>query len=411
MSDQKRKTNRPTAAQRAAQSARDKKKAQQSRSTGRTTGGNPRRARTRGKNFGGGVLEYSSIPAARTFRRESGKSIAHSGLAMSKDAISPGDRYNFRQIITGISIGTPGGVSPNPGMILRTSPTTIASSYAQSGFIISNLGFSPTSSGWFLSPYWQGGRLATIASIFTQYAYRKLKIRYVPQTGTNVGAGSTQNYGLAFAVSTDPYIWPEDGNGSGSPSFSEVSNVDPGFQCSAYGDFKKDTCIDLTYTGPKTWNNQYSLALAGEQAADLRLEHQYRLCAMTNYLGTPTDSVLGTLEISGTVDFYGPVQGLSSNGFTLSRVSAPKCIEWEKAQELKHKYDAEEVDRLTKRIAIYSSRTVTDSKLPSEGSSTTSDGEWSTVEVPSHAIRTRESLAAHFSALSPSVGRKSTSLK
>jgi hypothetical protein len=280
-----------------------------------------------------GRVTKSLFPAAVTWSKSNDASFKNLGAIVHPETGMEGERYAFRQIMFPL-IGTNDGTQSLPLRIVGTL------SYAVSGFLQSAIVSGGTSfTGWYMSPFYQSGRLAIIANIFTDYVYRKLQIRYIPQTGTNVS--NSQSHGLAFGLNSDPYIWPEDGNGTGIPTYLEVTQVQPGFQCSAYGSMSDVVdCLKYEYNGKRTWKNQFSQAITGETAADLREEHQLRLCAMDNYVGTPATTMLGNLEMSGVIDFFGPVQGLASSGFgSVLRSEHAKSISTTEVDRLRVAYD------------------------------------------------------------------------
>lgn len=267
----------------------------------------------------------SQLPAQIGFTSKlSGPNMVSLGRIFDRETGLSGDRFRFRQPMVPVIAAYANGVGPVAGNDYVLHNT--ANLYPVSGYVYNPVGGIYQSTGWLLGPNGQGHRLSILSNIYSDYVYRRLNIEYRPVAGTNQfqqSSTTTQTAGqLALSISRDPYLWPEDGNGNGVASFTEVAATSPGETFPPWGSTSsKPISLTLDYKGSKTWKTQFSQALTGETAADLRLEHQYRMCAMlsnrvASSAGNPSLYTYGYLEMSGVIDFYGPVSGISSNGFT-----------------------------------------------------------------------------------------------
>lgn len=314
---------KPSKKERQAQSQRDKAKHQREIKQKAPQQRNERKRGPQRRGPMGSDITESVPSAIGSIRKYSGSNFISLGPITDPETGLAGDRFRFRQPLPfTVQCYYNGLLAPQQGGDYPIGATF--NTYALSGYVYNPAAGVWNATGWFLSPLHTQARLGTIANIYSNYAYRDLKVEYRPASGTsqNTLTSSTTNVTgqLAMAISRDPYIWPEDGGGNGVPTYGEVASNSPGATFPTWGSMTGPVTVRVQHSGSRSWNNQTSQAALGETAADLRLEHQYRLSMMLSTRVANTANVgsvvFGFIEIEGIVDMTGPVSGIGANGFT-----------------------------------------------------------------------------------------------
>ncbi len=149
-----------------------------------------------------------------------------------------------------------------------------------------------------ITPDRLNGRLALTARTYSRYRFRNIKIVYMPRVATSdVGtyAMGLISDGVASSFAT--------------ASFGAVASMSPNLVCS----FRKEGCLEYSYSGPKTWFTEYD----GATDAETRLTTQFQLIGFPDATGIGATNH-GWLWIEYTCELYQPTLDF---GFTVQATS------------------------------------------------------------------------------------------
>lgn len=145
-------------------------------------------------------------------------------------------------------------------------------------------------------------RLYTQALMYTRYVYRKVRFIYEPAVATTTNGQMTMGVSpstiLDSDVNTDSALW-----------YFSASEMVPSLATPYYS----PATLEYSYDGPQTWalsNEQDGLAF---QIGDANNQMTFVASALGKFITSYT--IMGTLRLEYTIDFFGGVSPLLSNPY------------------------------------------------------------------------------------------------
>lgn len=172
---------------------------------------------------------------------------------------------------------------------------------AANGLFVTGTATATTTNLIYCSPDTMNGRLALMARNYVKYAFRRIRIDYVPRVATSQ-AGS-----YAFGYAQDGAIVNQL-----TTSYSFTTQMVP----SMLGPFREFMCMEMVYNGTNTWFCEF-------QNAD---DSSTRLTAQGAFVGFPDVTSIGAVTqgqtfVTYTIDLYQPTNDL---GFSKIVSTHPK---------------------------------------------------------------------------------------
>jgi hypothetical protein len=162
-----------------------------------------------------------------------------------------------------------------------------------------------------LTPSTISARLGAIEEIYQWYAIRDLKIRYIPNCGSDT-TGS-----VALGITTDPTAITL-GNIPAAPSQQQVLELNPALLAPVWG----SSIMEMKFRGTKLFACD---ALGGQSVATLDQGIQCALAVSGTSLTSATK--LGQIWVDYTIDFYQQTPILSAVDLFRSGRPCPRCYQ------------------------------------------------------------------------------------